>query len=36
MYNLGDDSVHLAEVENILSRLSETGGVAVIGAREER
>jgi len=28
--------VHLAEVENILSRLAETGGVAVIGAREER
>jgi acyl-CoA synthetase (AMP-forming)/AMP-acid ligase II len=39
MYIPGDDNVHLAEVENRLSRLSrlsEAGGVAVIGAREER
>ena len=28
--------MHLAEVENILARLAESGGVAVIGAREER
>ena len=36
MYIPGDDNVHLAEIENILSRLAETGGVEVIGAREER
>jgi acyl-CoA synthetase (AMP-forming)/AMP-acid ligase II len=36
MYIPGDGNVHLAEVENRLSRLSEAGGVAVIGAREER